>query len=79
MLPYAMLFGHTDHWLKFYTLLQVDTPVWYSGNITNLNGFDTTMQQSATPPSAQNSAGAGFGGGGGFSGGGGGGGGGGSW
>jgi uncharacterized membrane protein YgcG len=79
MLPYAMLFGHTDHWLKFYNLLQVDTPLWYNGNIANLNGFDTTMQQSATPPSSQNSAGAGFGGGGGFSGGGGGGGGGGSW
>ncbi len=79
MLPYAMLFGHTDHWLKFYNLLQVDTPVWYSGNINNLDRFDRTMQQSATPPSSQGSAGTGFGGGGGFSGGGGGGGGGGSW
>ncbi|QOR60996.1 DUF2207 domain-containing protein [Sulfurovum sp. ST-21] len=78
MLPYAMLFGQTKHWLDFFELFHLSTPAWYHGNLENMRSFDAAVQQAATPP-AQNSGGSGFSGSGGFSGGGGGGGGGGSW
>jgi len=78
LLPYAMLFGESKHWLSFFKLLQVSTPAWYNGDIDDLGNFADFMDKTATPP-AQSSAGGGFSGMGGFSGGGGGGGGGGSW
>jgi len=77
-LPYAVLFGVSEHWFKFYIELE-QTPLWYNGNrygLHNLNdtiynGFNTTEHYSE-------SSSGGFSGGG-FSGGGSGGGGGGSW
>ena len=79
MLPYAVLFGETKHWLSFYDLLNVKTPYWYSGNIHNMNNFSSSVDNAATSPNTSSSGGGGFSGGGGSSGGGGGGGGGGSW
>jgi len=73
MLPYAVLFKETDHWLSFFTILNVSTPYWYHGHINNMKDFSSSVDSAATPPSKSSS------GGGGFSGGGGGGGGGGSW
>ena len=72
MLPYAMLFGQTKHWLDFFELFHLSTPTWYHGNLESMKSFDTAVQQAATPPT-QNSGSSGF------SGGGAGGGGGGSW
>ncbi len=77
LLPYAMLFDQTKHWLSFYDILAVQTPTWYRGNIGNINNFDSSVNSASTVPSS--SGGGGFSGGGGSSGGGGGGGGGGSW
>ncbi len=79
MLPYAVLFKETDHWLDFYDLLNVSKPTWYYGNMHNMNHFPSAVNSAATPPSSSSSGGGGFSGGGGSSGGGGGGGGGGSW
>lgn len=79
MLPYAVLFKETDHWLSFYDILSIKTPLWYHGNVSNIGGFSSSVNSASTPPSQGSSGGGGFSGGGGSSGGGGGGGGGGSW
>ena len=78
LLPYAVLFDETKHWLSFFALLSVQQPLWYHGNVRNLGGFSSSVNNASTPPS-KSSGGGGFSGGGGSSGGGGGGGGGGSW
>ena len=74
-LPYAVLFGITEHWLSLFEILDVRYPHWYHGSISHISNFSSDMNSAATPPS--NSGGSS--GGGGFSGGGSGGGGGGSW
>jgi len=78
MLPYAVLFGETEHWLSFYDLLQQEEPHWYHGNLSTVSHLSSAFQSASTPPSQSSSDSGSFGGGG-FSGGGGGGGGGGSW
>ena len=77
-LPYAMLFGKADHWLKFYALTAAGTPLWYDGDEDTLMHLDRPLSRFGTM-SQTASSGGGVSGGGGFSGGGGGGGGGGSW
>lgn len=77
MLPYAVLFNETDHWLSFYNILNVETPYWYHGDIANMGRFSSSVNSASTSP--KSSSGSSYSGGGGFSGGGGGGGGGGSW
>ncbi|MCF6243761.1 MAG: DUF2207 domain-containing protein [Sulfurovum sp.] len=79
LLPYAVLFKESKHWLSFYDLLKVETPHWYMGSVHNIESFSSSVDNTATPPSTSASSGGGFSGGGSFSGGGGGGGGGGSW
>ena len=79
MLPYAVLFNETEHWLSFYHILNAKTPQWYHGDITNMGKFSSSVNSASTSPSKSSSGGSGFSGGGGFTGGGGGGGGGGSW
>ena len=79
LLPYAVLFNETKHWLSFYDVLNIKTPYWYHGNIHNMNNFSSSVNSTSTAPSSSSSGGGGFSGGGGSSGGGGGGGGGGSW
>ena len=78
LLPYAVLFDETKHWLSFFALLSVQTPLWYHGHIRHVDDFTSSVDSASTPPS-KSSGGSGFSGGGGSSGGGGGGGGGGSW
>ena len=78
LLPYAVLFDETKHWLSFIALLSVQTPLWYHGHIRHVDDFTSSVDSASTPPS-KSSGGSGFSGGGGSSGGGGGGGGGGSW
>ncbi|WP_300368931.1 DUF2207 domain-containing protein [Hydrogenimonas sp.] len=77
-LPYAMVFGVADHWLKFYDLLGASTPVWFEGNRNSLLHLDRSFGKFTETSQAGTSSG-GTSGGGSFSGGGGGGGGGGSW
>jgi len=77
LLPYAVLFGETKHWVSLFSELNIATPLWYSGNIDNLGTFDSSLNSSSSY--SESSGSSGFGGGGGSSGGGGGGGGGGSW
>lgn len=79
MLPYAVLFKETKHWLSFYDILNVRTPYWYNGNIHNVGRFSSSLNSVSTSPNTSSNGGGGFSGGGGFTGGGGGGGGGGSW
>ena len=78
LLPYAMLFGVTSHWVELFTKLGVTAPMWYDGEIEDLSSFDRDLNSSAhhSQESSQDSD---FGGGGFSSGGGAGGGGGGSW
>ncbi|MBN2826002.1 MAG: DUF2207 domain-containing protein, partial [Campylobacterales bacterium] len=76
-LTYAVLFGEAKHWLKFYTQLGVEEPIWYHGNMNNMHLLSNDMQQASTVH--ESSSGGYSSGGGGFSGGGMGGGGGGSW
>ncbi len=75
LLPYAILFGLTKHWLSFYEIFKT-APAWYDGPIDNLYIVHRDLHSISTL-SATNTGGSS--GGGGFSGGGGGGGGGGSW
>lgn len=87
ILPYAMVFGLSDHWAKQFKSLEVAAPNWYQGNVSmfDVYYFNAMMRHSISQPinhSAQLAAAkstASLSGGGGFSGGGGGGGGGGSW
>jgi len=78
LLPYAILFGAAKHWLSFYEILDISSPIWYEGSSYNLEHFSSSVSRASTPPVESSSSG-GFSGGGGSSGGGGGGGGGGSW
>jgi len=57
MLPYAVLFKETDHWIDFFKLLNVSTPVWYHGNMHNMNNFSSAVNSAATPPSSDSSGG----------------------
>ena len=67
ILPYAVLFGETDHWLSFYDLLQQEEPHWYHGNLSTVSHLSSALQSASTPP--QSSSDSGSFGGGGFSGG----------
>jgi uncharacterized membrane protein YgcG len=81
MLPYAMLFGQIEHWLRFYDQLDIPRPGMSNGSTRVLYGLADSVSASTSVPSGRSSGGYGGGGsygGGGFSGGGGGGGGG-SW
>ncbi len=77
LLPYAILFGLTKHWIKFYDLNEVAYPYWYHGDFSSISSFSDELESVESNFSSQN----GDFGGGGFSasGGGIGGGGGGSW
>jgi hypothetical protein len=90
-LPYAVVFGETDHWVRVFGSLAAATPVgsstsWYAGPTgwdmshfgASLDGFTSTAASTLAASTPSSSGGSGFGGGG-SSGGGGGGGGGGSW
>lgn len=70
MLPYAILFDYTKHWMSFYDHFEMQTPYWYRGNFKHFNHMTSTMSNASSSSS---------GGSGGSSGGGAGGGGGGSW
>ncbi len=86
-LPYAMVFGVADKWVKAFSDKLSQSPDWYEGNVStfnaatfasSLNSFTNNMNTTTRPPSSGASGGSsGFSGG--FSGGGFGGGGGGSW
>jgi len=80
MLPYAMLFGQVEHWLRFYDLLDVPKPSMSNGSLKSLSSLSSSFASSSTAPSSSSSRSSygGSYGGGGYSGGGGGGGGG-SW
>jgi len=78
LLPYAVLFGTSKHWLSFYERLNLSSPAWYDGSSYNIEHFSSSLSRASTPP-VESSGGSGFSGGGSSSGGGGGGGGGGSW
>ena len=62
MLPYAVLFGETKHWLTFFTVLNVSNPVWYHGNPSNMQHFSSSMNSASTPPSSGGSGSSGGGG-----------------
>ncbi len=75
-LPYAVLFGVSKHWLKLYGELGVAQPVWYYGDMHQMDSLNHALQTQTMPPVSESG---GFSGGGSFAGGGGGGGGVGSW
>jgi uncharacterized membrane protein YgcG len=78
VLPYAMVFGMTKHWLSFYDLANVAHPAWYHDN--DMNSLDSLSDSlTSMANTVSDSSGGGSSGGGSSSGGGGGGGGGGSW
>ncbi len=61
MLPYAVLFGETKHWLTFFTALKVSHPLWYHGNPSNMQHFSSSMNSASTPPSSGGSGSSGGG------------------
>ncbi|MEA1953462.1 MAG: DUF2207 domain-containing protein [Campylobacterota bacterium] len=82
LLPYAMLFGHIDHWLKMYDLLKVPSPKWSKGSLsqtmhnsflhasnkhTTTSNYGTYSVSSSSGSSSSSSYGGGAGGGGGGS------------
>ena len=92
LLPYAIIFGLEDSWMKqlnkYYEFEDVDNPTWYTGThflaMSDFNRMTRSVNNSinsisVNPSSGSGSSGFSGGGGGGFSGGGGGGGGGGGW
>ena len=83
LLPYAMMFNITTHWLDLFETMHVSSPQWYSGDmrgISNIHSAMTDMSQTNSSRSSSSShGGGGYSGSGGSSGGGSGGGGGGSW
>lgn len=87
LLPYAILFGCEDSWLKelekYYKMPEVSDPDWlmagYMMSSSDFRAFRTATTSSISSATASSSSGSSGGGGGGFSGGGGGGGGGGGW
>jgi uncharacterized membrane protein len=83
MLPFAIALGVENNWgNKFKKILDeaiekgTYTPLWYTGNIHQINSLHSNFQSSVSHAAPKSSSGSG---GGGFSGGGGGGGGGGGW
>ena len=78
LLPYAILFEVTNHWIELFTKFGISTPMWYDGDIDDLGSFDREFTSSANHSEDIDSSSS-FGGGGFSSGGGAGGGGGGSW
>ena len=76
LLPYAILFKETKHWIKLYDLAQASYPYWYHGDFGTFDDIGYRMGALAAPISSSSDS---IGGGGSFSGGGIGGGGGGSW
>ncbi|MBY5960192.1 DUF2207 domain-containing protein [Membranicola marinus] len=83
MLPFAIALGVENRWGKKFKQVLDDAiekgtyaPVWYAGNIHQINSLHSNFQSSVTSAAPKSSSGSG---GGGFSGGGGGGGGGGGW
>jgi len=79
LLPYALLFGETKHWIALFGSFNMPPPTWYDGDVDYLSEFDSSINSSANYVESSSSSSGGFGGSGGSSGGGGGGGGGGSW
>jgi len=75
-LPYAILFGHNRHWIRFYDTLDVPPPLWYHGSMHHVDAFSRAVEHAMVAPASESG---GFSGGGSFAGGGGGGGGVGSW
>ena len=71
LLPYAMLFGLTNHWLDIYKELGISSAYGIEGTVDDIEELQTTATQASSYSDASSS--------GGFSGGGSGGGGGGSW
>jgi len=83
LLPYAMIFDVTNHWLDLFETMHVNSPQWYNGDMKGISNIDSAMadisQTSSSSSSSSSHGGGGYSGGGGSSGGGSGGGGGGSW
>ncbi|MCR4953075.1 MAG: DUF2207 domain-containing protein [Treponema sp.] len=42
VLPYAIVFGLEDEWIKRFKDITVKEPAWYSGNVSSINSFTTT-------------------------------------
>lgn len=45
LLPYAMLFGLNEHWLKLYQDLETPLPQWYDGDIGSFSHIDFEPHQ----------------------------------
>ena len=53
ILPYAVLFDLSKHWLNFYSILDTEQPKWYHGNIDHMKA----IQDKTTPLSSTEEAG----------------------
>lgn len=56
LLPYAILFGQTKHWLSFFHLMNIATPYWYHGNIDNLPDLSSDLDTISSIPSSSTSS-----------------------
>ena len=51
-IPYAVLFGIAEHWLKYYKILDLAGPVWYHGEVESLSAFLEAVENQMIPPSS---------------------------
>ena len=51
-IPYAVLFGLTGHWLKYYKILDLPEPVWYHRGVESLSTFLKAVETQMIPPSS---------------------------
>ena len=45
ILPYAVLFDLSKHWLNFYSIFDTDQPKWYHGDIDHIDTISKTIQE----------------------------------
>lgn len=48
ILPYAVLFDLTRHWLNFYSIFDTDQPKWYHGDINHIDTISKAIQVKTT-------------------------------
>ncbi len=52
ILPYAVLFDLSKHWLNFYSIFDADHPRWYHGDMEHMDTISKSIQKKTTPHSS---------------------------
>ena len=49
ILPYAVLFDLSKHWLNFYSIFDADQPRWYHGDVDHIETISKAIQDKTAP------------------------------